>query len=170
MAYLKLFKVESDFALGFQTLNQARDNGEAMKDLYDVNHSLGVDGYMNPYGLIGGLLSIGRHDDRLIARTVLRFAVDTTLPTPVAVPLVGGPMTFAPPVRLGVGQWQVRLLNSQLIGAVGLAESNAIVDRKVTCLVANGSGSPSITVSTWNVATPALADFNFDLVVWAYSA
>jgi hypothetical protein len=169
MPYVKLPTVVSDYAVGLQSVNQARDNGDALRDLYDLNHSLGIDGYASPTGPLGGLATVGRHDDKVIARSVFRFLVNTALPVPVAVPVVGGPLTYAPPVRLGVGQWQVRLVSQQLVGAVALVESNAVVDRKATCVVTNGS-SGIVTVSTWNVATPALADYDFDLIVWALGA
>lgn len=85
MSYVKLFKVTQDFPLGYQTLNQAIDNNEALKDLYDVKHFIPSG---NNGAFTSDFMTVGRHDDILIARTVADFWVDTSVADPVLTPRV----------------------------------------------------------------------------------
>ena len=170
MSYVKLFKVVSDFALGFQTLNQARDNNEAVKDLYDANHGTGIDGFStthrhNPFN------SVGHHDDILIARTVIHCTVDTTLPIPELVIAEAGPLLARTPKRLGQGQWQLYLDTAQLFGAIATPKSTASVDRKATCFQSYATTGPQVTVTTWDRAGGSwnATDQDFLLVLYAQS-
>ena len=162
---MKLFKTVQDHAVGFQSVNQAIDNHDALKTLFDVKHAIGVNGN-SPY--LQPTRSVGRHDDMVIARSVADFKVDTTLVTPALVPYVSGPL-FSPLLyqRLAVGSWRIFIGTAQLLGAVALMKSSASVDYKANCFVnVDPVQGPSIYVTTWNVPTPITADLPFSLQVW----
>jgi len=169
VSYLKLFKMVADFALGFQSINQARDNGEAIKDLYAVRHAMGINGFNPPSGNVAAQ-RIGKHNDILIARSVADFEVDTALATPVLVPRVAGPVfgnLFAQ--RMAAGQWRIFIATPRLFAAVALLKSTASVDRKANCYVAfDPNRGPSIIVTTWeqDIGTWTKADLPFSLAVW----
>ena len=169
MSYLKLFKVTQDTPVGYQTVNQACANNTAMLELYDAQHGAGIGGfstsqYVNPFG------TIGRHDDVRIARSVLYAYVDTSLPTPILVPRVAGPI-FGSFVytRLGPGQWRIYVASSQLVGAAAMMKATAVVDYKATCYISyDPATGPGITVTTWAVDSGSWTplDLDFSLSVW----
>lgn len=165
MSYLKLPTTTSDHCVGYQSVVQAINNNAALVDAFDSKHSIGIGGN-SPHGL--PTFALGRHDDILIARSVADFTVDTTLPTPRLSTLVSGAIFGSLAyTRLAVGHWQIFLGTPQLFAAVALMRSTASSDRKATCYIATSpSTGPSVIVSTWNVATPALEDLPFSLAVW----
>lgn len=171
MSYLKLFKTTQDHAVGTQSVNQASDNNDAMKSLYDAKHALGVDGY-NTGGFSNPFRAVGRHDDPVIARTVARFSIDASSGLPFTI--ISGPMlSFSTPLRIRAGQWRIYVYTPQLFGAVALAEASATTDRKATCLVEfNPATGPAVVVTTWEITTGTFAPGNYDfsLVLWADSA
>lgn len=169
MSYLKLPLTTQDHAVGFQSVNQAIDNNNFLETHFDTKHSIGVDGN-SPYGQPAR--AVGRHDDILIARSVLEVSVDTSLSTPALSLVVSGPI-FWPfnYVRLATGQWQIFLATPLLYAAVALMKSTTSVDYKATCYRnTSTTQGPSVIVSTWNIATPALEDLPFSLVVWTQAA
>ena len=170
MSYLKLFKVTQDTPVGYQTVNQACANNTAMLELYDAQHGAGIGGY-NTGQFVNPIESIGRHDDVRIARSVLYAYVDTSLPTPILVPRVAGPI-FGSFVfrRLAPGQWRIWVGVPYLVGATAMMKATATADYKATCYVSyDASTGPAITVTTWGVDggswTPL--DLDFSLSVWA---
>jgi hypothetical protein len=172
VSYLKLPLTTQDHCVGYQSVVQAINNNGALVDAFDAKHSIGVGGE-SPYGQ--PTKAIGRHDDILIARSVADFDVDTTLPIPALSTIVTGPVLVGLGglnyTRLGTGQWQIFLATPQLYAAVALMKSTASSDRKATCYRATSlTQGPSVIVSTWNVATPALADLPFSLIVWTQAA
>lgn len=169
MSYLKLPTTTQDHAIGYQSVAQAVDNNAALASVFDAKHSTGVDGNSPPGQ---PTRAVGRHDDILIARSVADFAVDTSRPTPTLSAVVSGPIFgFLSYARLATGQWQIFLATPQLYAAVALMKSTTSVDRKATCFRSTSiTRGPSIIVSTWNVATPALEDLDFSLIVWTQSA
>lgn len=162
MSYLKLFTTVQDHAVGFQSVNQAIDNDDALNAAFDLSHSIGINGN-SPPGY--PTKAIGRHDDILIARTVANFTVDTTLAVPTLSAIVAGPVFGSLYyTRLAAGQWQIFLATPQLFAAVALMTSTASVDRKATCF--RVGTIPSIIVSTWVVSTATLTDLPFQLQIW----
>lgn len=63
MAYSRLFKVVQNFVLGFQQLNQARDNEEAVRDAYEAEHDSS-----DEHSIFAGPIAYGRHNHVTIAR------------------------------------------------------------------------------------------------------
>jgi len=165
MAYLKLPKTCGDHAVGFQTVNQALANNDALFfDQLNPNHSVGING--NSYG--DPFLVPGRHDDVLIARTVANFVVDSTGLVPVVLALVSGPMIALTPQRIAVGKWKVYVTTPQLISAAAaISGPTASVPRAAMCFTSSDATGPFIMVSTWNVAGGILADYAFSLAIWA---
>jgi hypothetical protein len=169
MSYLKLPVTTQDHAIGFQSVNQAIDNNNFLATHFDAKHSIGVDGE-SPQGQ--PTKEIGRHDDILIARSVADFEVDTSILTPTLSAIVSGPIFGAVAyTRIAAGQWQIFIATPLLYAAVALMKSSSSVDRKATCYRSTSlTQGPSVIVSTWNVATPALEDLSFSLVVWTQAA
>lgn len=172
MSYSKLFKVAQDFPLGFQTLNQARDNGEALKDLYDTRHAIGINGYSpgtNPFS------EVGRHDDALIPRTVVRFAVDTSASPSLLFSYVTGPMLVGVTydltyTRLGTGQWRIYIATPAIYAGIATPEpTGAAPDQKANVYITNANFTPSVIVTTWDRAGGSWAktDYNFFMCFWA---
>ena len=169
MSYLKLPKTVQDHCVGYQSAVQAIDNNAALVEAFDAKHSIGIGGNSPPGQ---PTRAVGRHDDMVIARSVADFDVDTSVPTPVLVSLVAGPIFGALQyARLAAGQWRIFFGTSQLFAAVALMKSTASADRKATCYaVSTPSQGPSVIVSTWDVATATMDDLPFSLVVWTSAA
>lgn len=79
MAYVKLYKAQSDTPIGYQTINQAKDNLDALRDAIAAEHAVGVQGgpgRHNFNGASGGAITskisplkgLGKHDDPRIMR------------------------------------------------------------------------------------------------------
>lgn len=164
MSYLKLPKTCSDHAIGIQSVNQALDNNRALYyDQFDPKHSVGIDG--NAYG--DPFLTPGRHDDVLISRAVADFAIDSTGLTPVLLPLMNGPLIFSTS-RVAVGKWKIYVTTPQLVSACATIKGpTASVARDAMCFVGVGSIGVYVTVSTWNVNSGVLADYDFSLALWS---
>lgn len=163
MSYVKLHKVVSDFAVGIQSVNQAIDNNAAKYDQLDLGHSMGLRGGSGS----DAFMSPGQHDDPVIARTVLQFAIDTTLTTPIAYALTSGPLLYDVAERVATGQWRIYVTTPQIIGAKATPRASATADRACSARVVADIGSPYVVVTTWNIAGAAPADFDFDLVLWS---
>jgi hypothetical protein len=168
VSYLKLPTTTQDHAIGSVTVGQMVDNNAALCAHFDAKHSIGVGG-TSPYGR--PVQAVGRHDDILIARSVAEFSVNTSLPIPALSAIVTGPVFGWTFTRLGTGQWQIFLATPQLYAAVALLKSSSSVDRKATCYTTTSlTQGPNVIISTWNVATAALADLPFSLIVWTQAA
>ena len=169
MSYLKLPTTTQDHAVGFQSVNQAIDNNNALKAHFATKHSVGIDGFSPQYK---PTLAVGRHNDILIARTVAEIDVDTSLPTPTLSAVVSGPCLGALQyARLGTGQWQIFFTTPQLFAAVGLMKSSSSVDRKATVYRSTSlTQGPSVIVTTWDVAAAAPDDLPFSLILWTQAA
>ena len=168
MSYVKLIKTVQDHAVGFQSVNQAIDNNQALVDAFNLRHAIGVGGnapFRRP------LASVGRHDDILIARSVADFTVDTTLSVPALTAVIAGPLFGTTDyARISAGQWKIPLATPQFFGAVALMKSTASTDVKATCYASyDPSRGASVYVSTWIIDTGAWVtdDLPFSLVVWA---
>lgn len=163
MSYVKLPKGVSDYAVGYQSVNQALDNNRALFDQFDAKHSLGVGGgaYGDPF------LSPGKHDDLVIARTVADFYVDTTGTTPVAYTVISGPMIFEAPEYLAAGKWKILITTPRLFGAAATIKATSLVDRYAQCRVYQDLAAPYLIVTTWDVGSGVLGNYNFSLALWA---
>lgn len=170
MSYLKLPKTTQDHAVGFQSVNQAIDNNAALLAAFDLRHSIGVGGN-SPYG--APTRAVGRHDDILIARTVVDFAVDTSRADPALQVITGGSLLVGGFVdRIAAGEWILHLATAQLFAAVALMKSTASVDRKATCYrTSSPSTGPAIYITTWDRSGGSWApdDLPFSLVLWTQS-
>jgi hypothetical protein len=165
VSYVKSFKVVSDFALGFQTLNQALENNRALLEQVDAKHATGRTAWSSS----DTYLENGRHDDPLVARTSADFEVDTTGTVIVARTLIRGPMIQSAPVNTALGQWKFVISTPQFFGAVACAKGvNPGAGMYATCFCDFSTTGPhTVTVTTWNVASGLPAFYDFSLVVWA---
>ena len=165
MAYEKPFLTTSDHAVGLQCVNRALENNRALlQDQFDPGHSLGLGGAArgDPF------LSPGRHDDPLVSRSVALFSMDVGALDTVAVTLISGPLIFSGARRVAQGEFQIFLTTQEIVSAYALINGPSTgVARHATCLVSNNTNAPYVTVSTWNVAGGAKADYDFSLVLYA---
>jgi len=168
MSYVKLPKVTSDYAVGFQSVNQARDNNTALLAQLDAKHSTGTNGQSPPGRPFE---AVGRHDDIVIARTVAHFTVDALVVPTRLRQLVSGPML---PVlvaqELKTGQWQIFVSTPHVFWAHATPSASASVSRKANAyLTQSPDQGPSVIVTTWEQDagswTPSY--FDFSLVFWA---
>lgn len=164
-SYVKLHLVVADFAVGYQSVNQAIDNNQALYDQLNAGHSTGIRGgaYGDPF------LQPGQHDDPLVARTVLQVGVNTAVTPPTASAVTTGPMLYGQPIRMDTGYWRIKVTTPQLVGAVATCRATGTVDRYATCRVVMDASGPYVDVSTWNIAAAAKVDCDFDVVLWAES-
>lgn len=159
MSYVKLFTVCSDFALGFQTLNQGLDNNRAIYDQFDVGHSVGRVAWGSPDAILGK----GRHDDPLVARTVVDVEIDSN-GDPFG--LLTGPLMVGV-THLAAGTWRVQIGTGRIFYAFATIKgATAGVARQASAHVAIGA-SPYVDVSTWNCSAGEKTDYSWSLVVYA---
>lgn len=169
MSYVKLPTVVSDFAVGIQSMQQASDNADALKDVLDAEHALGNGGF-NTSAFTNPLNEVGRHDDNLIARTVAHCYIDNTggltrLSAYFAGPVLGS-LTYR---RLGTGQWQMYLQAPFLFFGVASMPATASVDYQPrTYRSYDPQFGSSLIVSTWAIDSGSwvLDDLDFDLAIW----
>ncbi|MBL8911648.1 MAG: hypothetical protein JNM17_13225 [Archangium sp.] len=159
-AYTKLFTTVSDHAIGKQSVNVAIDNNQALYDQLDLNHSMGLRGgdANDPF------LQFGQHDDPLIARTVLSFAVTTA---PLLLTLLGGPMLVGSPVRIGTGTWMLRIATPTIFFAVATPRAASALDYFANARLVFDPAGPGVMVTTWNAGAGVLLDMDFDVAIWA---
>jgi hypothetical protein len=170
VSYLKLPKGVQDYGVGFRSVRQVDDNGEAIYDTLDAKHALGNDG-SNTSSFTNPLDAIGRHEDFLIARTVVKFKVDTTPSTPTITPLLAGPLLGLLSVgRYGTGQWRIYFAAGiAFLAAVQMPAASA-VDYKANCYkFYDPSTGHGYIVTTWAIDTGVWVptDLDFDLAIWA---
>lgn len=163
MSYEKPFLTVQDHAIGLQCVNRALENNRALyADQFDPNHSVGVGGlaYGDPF------LTPGQHDDPLVARAAVDFAIDAT--GRVAIALMPSPSIIGEVEFVKTGQWRVNITTPRIFSAYavikGATSGNA---RYATCFVTFGIDGPSVIVTTWLVAGGVLATYDFSLVVYA---
>lgn len=101
MSYVKLPKHVTDAPLGYQTINQANENGDALRAIYAVNHGLG-EGQDGEWG------KAGNHNDPSIPKTIcnLKYALSffetyTLMATGAAVKSISHAGTGHVEVRVG---------------------------------------------------------------------
>lgn len=68
MAYSKLPKAIQDYGLGYQTINQAIDNIEAIRDVYGVEHN--ITDALTFAGAASSIPEWGQHNHSAIAKSV----------------------------------------------------------------------------------------------------
>lgn len=163
MSYVKLHKVVSDFAVGYQSVNQALENNRSIFSAIDLKHSLGVGGTSTGDAFLGH----GKHDDTVIARTTADFTIDTSLTVPRAYALTSGPLVFDTPEYLEAGKWLIYITTPRLIGAVAQVRDTATSDLHATVRAYMSAGGPFVVVSTWNIAGGTRANHDFSLVLWS---
>jgi hypothetical protein len=167
MTYVKLPKTVRDHAVGFQSLNQANDNGEAVLDIYELKHLVPTSATAgSPFWQRN---VPGKHNDILIARATADFFIDSTsgITPSLGASLSGGIFGTIAPQRIGTGQWRIYLATSQNFFCVATPRATTGVERKATCFISSGPSGSLVIVSTWERAPSwARTDFNFSLAVW----
>ena len=168
MTYVKIPKTVRDHAVGYQSVNQANDNGEDLLTLYAAKHA--VPGKTATAGANFWVRNFaGKHNDTRIARATADFFVDSTSGV---TPALGARMSSGifgglAPQRIGTGQWRIYLATSANFFCVATPRATTGVERKATCFISSGPNGSLVIVSTWE-RTPSWTrtDFNFSLAVW----
>ena len=163
MSYVKLPKGVSDYAVGYQSVNQALDNNRALYDQLDAKHSLGVGGgaYGDPF------LEPGQHDDTLVARTAADFVVDATGAVVISYAQLGGILINGAPQYVADGKWKVYVTTPRLLGAVATVKDTSLVDRYAQCRISSDTDGTFVMVTTWDVSGGVLVNVDFSLVIWS---
>jgi hypothetical protein len=76
MAYAKLPLIIQDYGLGFQSVNQAADNEQALRDAYDAEHYVESVAFLG-FGFSSVEKEFGAHDSFLIPRAVASVKTST---------------------------------------------------------------------------------------------
>jgi hypothetical protein len=158
MGYSKQFFVNSDFILGYQTINQSIENS-------DVNFDAAVAEHRADSGRMGA------HNTRNTARVVMRV-YGSTLAAGTGLGLLGSRMAPSGTRRLSTGIFFVPVFGfANWYGkATAIVTSSAVVPY-VNCLsvfAATPQQQAGITVSCYDLQTGSfvLTDFDFSLTVW----
>lgn len=169
MSYVKLPTTCQDHAIGIQTVQQAEENNARIKEHLAVRHALG-NGQFNTSSFINPLSAVGRHNDTLIARSVLQCFIDNTSAVPTLLTRLSGPaFGVLNYIRRAAGQWQLFLQAPFEFGAVATMSASSTVDYAVrTYRITDPNYGPSLIVSTWAIdaGSWALTDLPFDLALW----
>lgn len=169
MSYLKLPTTVQDHAIGYQTVNQANDNGEALLDFYATKHM--VPGQTATAGAPFWQRNFaGKHNDQLIARAVADFYVDSTsgITPALGARMSSGIFGTIAPQRLDAGVWRIYIAASQNFFCVAQPRATAAGERKANCYLSSGPSGSLVIVSTWEKSGSwATADMDFSLCVWA---
>lgn len=160
MSYVKLPQVCEDYGLGYQDVNQAADNCEALFALYDANHGTeepppGYD--PNPWH------HAGKHDHITIARTCLRVSM-TQVGSVVTVAVEASGRGVLGVTRIGAGQYVI-----DLAAAVGEWRGFVQVEEfGVTTHHTTYQYLQQLYITVWELTGTAFvaADFNFQVWVW----
>lgn len=159
MAFARQPLVHNSFAVGIQTVNQTRNNQDTIASDYNARH---VQSDGERWG------RMGHHDDPLIARYVARCIPQTLNGNTFLVLPMGSGLNY---YRVGTGQWVFSFAGGRFAGARADAIVTGTELRQVVCstllVQAVGKYSWTVAVSTWDLATPALTDFEFTLQIWS---
>lgn len=153
MSYAKQFYVTADFILGYQTINQAIDNSDAIYDAMALTHKTNED-------------DTGTHDMPLTARDILKYngasASATGYPS-----LLSTRSTVIFPTRFSTGVYFFPV--SGLSSYWGTATASVTSATPITFIQVEAitSGTPGLMVRTYELGTTAfvLTDFDFWLAI-----
>lgn len=161
MSYVKLPQVCEDYGLGYQDVNQAADNCEALLALYDAKH-----GALEPP--TGGTdpspwTRVGKHDDFYVARTCLRVSM-TQAGSVVTLTVEATGRGVLGVSRIGTGQYVI-----DLVGGVGLWRGFVQVeDFGVTTHHTTYQYQNQLYLTVWELSGTAFVAADFDFQVWVW--
>lgn len=165
MSYVKLPFANENYVLGYQTINQSRDNLDAVHDGFIAEHT-------------DANRRVGQHDTQNIPRDIVQVYGLTSLSLfiPTQINVSGGRYVSAGgAVRAGVGQYFIPILGlSEFWGqpaakVTSSASIPLIVARSYypTALPAQGLGQ-GITITCYEMSSGALVATNFDFTLAVY--
>jgi hypothetical protein len=152
MAYVKLPRASVDYEVGLQTINQARDNAEALRDAWGAKHGLSSPGL--GFSRATGLWPyFGRHNDPRLTRGVLRARIGGSLTNGVTVSATSTSQCFTSLARQAAGRFRIT------VGGLGYFRAHACVVYPVggggvvpliNCRydTSTGSSTPGLTIET----------------------
>lgn len=175
MAYVKLPLSVTDYSSGYQSVNQLRDNFDALQVAWDSEHAVTL---VDPAELV--LFSpteiFGQHNTPKVPRAVFKmttlttgFNITTPVPSANIKPVVTGVS------RLGVGAYFVGITGLQEFYAVVTAEQSSNTPQRVTKETSyfGGNGTPvgiSIELYENSAGGFALTDYDFSVHIYGDAA
>ena len=154
MTIVKLFTVDDDFSLGFQSVNRAMQNNDDMWDAFGLEHGV-------PSGI---------HATEQIARGVANFYIDCSpwFATPRCLPVLKGRIPKIEPTRIETGRWRFKMPNNNLIGAIATCSNTDLsVPYYATTFVDQDAVGQFLIVTTWDASIWTKVDCDFSLAIWA---
>lgn len=164
MAYTKQPKSVSDYAVGYQSVNELIANCESVRDVFDLRHGIARQNPSTPLAKPWTLE--GRHDDVLIPRAVMQYDI-LGAGSSIYVVSQTASAVLLPPIRNSAGKYEIPVRSMGTCRAKVTAQLVAAFTGFATCYV---SQSPvlSVFVSTWllNAGEFVPFDIGFSLAVW----
>lgn len=169
MAYSKLIYCNSDHILGFQTVNQARDNLDSVFSAMDVEH-VALD-------IINGYRALGQHDSELIPKDVIKIqgasAIFGSFQPTNLLTIESGQYIFRG-FRAAAGQYFLPLEGLSTYWGEAVASVTSATPKPLLICRSNFTSStaasqgPGIYVACYEMGTGAMVLTDFDLTLTVY--
>lgn len=173
MAYVKLPMCNEDYAIGYQTINQARDNQDAVFGALDAEHVGST-----------GVLAIGSHRAEKIPKAIAQiFGTAANVTSFGGVPSVAWYGSYSPcllaPDRISTGIYVVPVRNlSTYWGEVIPQVTSQTPIPLIKCRSVFGTPStvygsnagPALVITCYEMGTGALVATDFDFTLTVYGS
>jgi hypothetical protein len=158
-----------DFPVGIREVQASIDNNDGLLQSWGSKHAID----RLDFSQTNRLLTVGRHNDVLIARSVTDFYVDTSSGTPVLSASLAGP-AIGDVIRLGTGSWSIGIIGmGQVFAAASLkvpdvTVGSAVLSTVMAYVYQTASLAQRIAVTTWRSSGYYFdrTDLDFSLAVW----
>lgn len=158
-----------DFPVGIREVQASIDNNAGLLQAWGTQHAID----RLDLNQTNRLLTVGRHNDVLVARTVTDFYVDASGATPTLTSLVSGP-AVGDVIRLGTGQWSIGVVGmGQVFAAVSVKVpdvtiGSAVLSTAMAYVYQTAALDQRIIVTTWRSAGLYFSqqDIDFALAIW----
>lgn len=166
MAYEKLVVCGSDYAVGYQTINKAKENVDSQFEAFKLQHgveqllSLGGFGRPSPPPSI---VEIGHHNDQRIPRDSVRVTQRTS--GGFILVDVTASRAIAGAVRAGPGEYAFQIRGLSEFWGMAVAEGNGVSLINTSCKSVRPLGQPPYLLVNTYLGT-SLADAIFTLTIY----
>lgn len=164
MAYEKLVVCGSDYAVGYQTINKAKENVDSQFEAFKLQHGveelLGRGGFGRPP--VTSVREVGHHNDERIPRDSVRVTQRTS--GGFVLVDVTASRTIVSGARSSAGKYAFQIRGLSEFWGMAVAEGNGVSVINTSCKsVYPTGGSPFLLVDTYLGTSPADATFTLTL-------
>ena len=165
MAYEKLVVCGSDYAVGYQTINKAKENVDSQFEAFRLQHGveqlLGLGGFGRPPPT--SFRDVGHHNDERIPRDSVRVTQRTS--GGFVLVDVSSNRAIAGAVRAGPGEYAFQIRGLSEFWGMAVAEGNGVSLINTSCKTVKPTGQPSYLLVNTYLGT-SLADAIFTLTIY----